>query len=128
MDRRRETPWENDRDPAPTTQRPMPVPSGKFEGGLNMSSSESALQLRLFVAADSPSSRDAQRNLGAALTRAGLAADAFILVDVFEHPEMALEAGVIVTPMLEIVRGRQRQLVAGRLSSESELISRLSGT
>ena len=50
-----------------------------------------------------------------------------MLVDVFDHPEMAIEAGVIVTPTLEIVRGRQRQLVAGRLSSKSELIARLSG-
>lgn len=91
-----------------------------------MSPEGSVLQLRLFVAADSPSSRDAQRNLGAALASAGLSADSFVLVDVFEHPEAALEAGVIVTPMLEIVRGRQRQLIAGRLSSQSELVARLS--
>jgi len=87
----------------------------------------SAMQLRLFVAADSPSSRDAQRNLGAALVRIGLNAENVVLVDVFDHPEAAIEAGIIVTPTLEIVRGRRRQLVAGRLSSETDLIARLSG-
>ena len=97
------------------------------EGRSDVSTGRSHPSLRLFVAADSPSSRDAQRNLGVALARIGLPSEAFVLVDVFDHPEMAIEAGVIVTPTLEIVRGRKRQLVAGRLSSESELIARLSG-
>lgn len=92
-----------------------------------LTGNQQGTSLRLFVAADSPSSRDAQRNLSAAMTRMGLPAEAVILVDVFDHPEMALDAGVIVTPTLEIVRGRQRQLVAGRLSSEDELIARLTG-
>lgn len=92
-----------------------------------MASEQQAPSLRLFVAADSPSSRDARRNLDAAIERLGLPGDCLVLVDVFDHPELALDAGVIVTPTLEIVRGRQRQLVVGRLSSEHDLQARLLG-
>lgn len=61
--------------------------------------------LRLFVADSSPSSTAAQRSLRGALGTLGWSANSVTVIDIFDDPQAALNAGVLTTPALVVTRG-----------------------
>ncbi len=69
----------------------------------------------LFIADDSPNSRAAIANLTRALAAVNLSVAAVEIVDVYEQPELAATARVLVTPSL-IKRADPRQRILGDLS------------
>jgi hypothetical protein len=74
----------------------------------------------LFVAGDSPNSRMAMANLRRALALLGSNLDNVRIIDVFEDPEAASEAHVLVTPtLLRASDSRTRML--GDLSNPAQL-------
>ncbi len=85
-----------------------------------------SLRLRLFVTDESPGSCAARHNLAAALESLGLPAEMVEEIDVMVLPELAIKAGILVTPTLEIMRGAERWLIAGRLTVTDALVARLS--
>ncbi|MDQ0314569.1 circadian clock KaiB family protein [Amorphus orientalis] len=82
-------------------------------------------RLRLFVTADSPGSLAARRNLETIMEAIGIGMGEVEIVDVLKNPAAALEADVIVTPALEIVRNDRRLLIAGRLDDMDAVRARL---
>jgi circadian clock protein KaiB len=74
----------------------------------------------LFVARDSPNSRMAIANLQRALLQLGSNPDNVRIVDVFEHPEEASEAHVLVTPTL-LRASDSRTRIHGDLSNPLQL-------
>lgn len=80
--------------------------------------------LRLFVAGEAPNSRIARDNLRRFQEQADDTVFDVEIVDVLEHPQVALESGVFVTPALQIVEPSPGRLVFGNLSNQ-EILSAL---
>ena len=75
----------------------------------------------LFVAGDSPNSRAASSNVKRALRQLGERAAAVRIIDVFEDPQAASEARVLVTPTL--LRASQAGArIQGDLSNPDQLL------
>jgi circadian clock protein KaiB len=75
----------------------------------------------LFVAGDSPNSRAASATLRRALAQLGEGPDAIRIIDVFEDPQAASEARVLVTPTL--LRGSDARVrILGDLSNPGQLL------
>ena len=82
-------------------------------------------RFRLYVAGQGPNSRLAIANLTALC-------DAYLpgrhqveIVDVFEHPDRALEDGVLLTPQLVILSASPVQMIIGNLSHTEVLLQAL---
>jgi len=78
--------------------------------------------LILFVAGDSPNSRAAVANLRRTLTTLGGSEDDIEIIDVFERPDIASMARVLVTPAL-IRRSDPQARILGDLSSTQQLLA-----
>jgi hypothetical protein len=76
--------------------------------------------LILFVAGDSPNSRAALANLRRYLSTSGGSEDDIEIIDVFERPDIASMASVLVTPAL-VRRSDPRTRILGDLSSRQQL-------
>jgi hypothetical protein len=77
--------------------------------------------LILFVAGDSPNSRAAVANLRRTLSTLGGSADDVEIIDVFERPDIASMARVLVTPAL-LRRSDPQARILGDLSSTQQLL------
>jgi circadian clock protein KaiB len=75
---------------------------------------------RLFVAGRSPNSAAALRNILRALEALGRGHTDLEVVDVYDHPGIALEFRVMVTPTL-LARENPEQRLIGDLSAQSQL-------
>jgi circadian clock protein KaiB len=75
----------------------------------------------LFVAGASPNSRAATANLQRALAKAGLRAGNVDVVDVYERPDLAAAARVLVTPAL-LRRSDPQMRILGDLSDPGQLV------
>jgi hypothetical protein len=78
--------------------------------------------LILFVAGDSPNSRAAVANLRRTLVALGGSDDDIEIIDVFERPDVASLARVLVTPAL-LRRSDPRARILGDLSSAQQLLA-----
>jgi RecA-family ATPase len=78
--------------------------------------------LILFVAGDSPNSRAAVANLRRTLATLGLSEADIEIIDVFERPDVASLASVLVTPAL-IRRSDPHLRILGDLSSTQQLLA-----
>ena len=78
--------------------------------------------LILFVAGDSPNSRAAVANLRRTLAALGASDDDIQIIDVFERPDIASTAKVLVTPAL-IRRSDPQARILGDLSSAQQLLA-----
>jgi circadian clock protein KaiB len=78
--------------------------------------------LILFVAGDSPNSRAAVSNLRRTLATLGGSEDDIEIIDVFERPDIASTARVLVTPAL-IRRSDPQARILGDLSSTQQLLA-----
>jgi hypothetical protein len=78
--------------------------------------------LILFVSGDSPNSRAAIGNLHRALADIGLSDEDVEIVDVFDRPDIAATARVLVTPAL-IRRADPEARILGDLSSTTQLVT-----
>ncbi len=81
-------------------------------------------RLTLFVAGRASHSRKAVNSLRALCKEHFGRADAFDVVDVYEHPDLALKEEVFLTPALIINTGETRQMIIGNLS-DPEPVARL---
>lgn len=88
---------------------------------------EARARLCLFVTSTSPASEAARKNLESVLAEIGSAIDDVEIVDVLDDPGSALEAGVMVTPTLSIIRNKKRLLIAGRLTDIGQVAARING-
>jgi hypothetical protein len=75
----------------------------------------------LFIAGNSPNSRAASANLQRALAKLGENPDAVHIIDVFEYPEAASAARVLVTPTL-LRRSDLGARILGDLSNPVQLV------
>lgn len=74
----------------------------------------------LFIAGDSPNSRAATANLNRALATLGRTAHEIEIIDVYDNPEAASAARVLVTPAL-ILRSNPKVRILGDLSATALL-------
>jgi hypothetical protein len=79
-------------------------------------------QLILFVAGDSPNSRAALANLRRTLSTLGGSEEDLEIIDVFERPDLASIARVLVTPTL-LRRSDPHVRILGDLSSTQQLLA-----
>lgn len=79
------------------------------------------LQIRLYIAGDSPNSARAVANLDAALTDLGGSLREVEIVDVLRAPERGLRDGVLVTPMLVRLSPLPERRILGNLSDGAVL-------
>ena len=78
--------------------------------------------LVLFVAGDSPNSRAAVANLRRTLATLGNSEEDVEIIDVFDRPDIASTARVLVTPAL-IRRSDPQARILGDLSSTQQLLA-----
>lgn len=77
--------------------------------------------VRVFVAGDAPASRSALTILSGVLDALNVPGERVRVVDVLRQPAAALEAGVLVTPSLEVVRGDGPRWFVGDLTRAQTL-------
>ena len=83
------------------------------------------LQVRLYVAGDSPNSARALANLRAAIAELAGAPDDVEIIDVLQTPERGLRDGILVTPMLVRVAPAPERRILGNLSDRAALLGML---
>jgi len=81
--------------------------------------------MELYIAGESPSSRQARLDLEAIVERLGGTAAEIVVVDVLVHPEAALAQQIFTTPSLVATCNGRRTLVVGDLSDHAALAKRL---
>ncbi len=84
------------------------------------------LQIRLYVAGDSPNSAKAAANLHALLAELERTPHEVEIVDVLRDPTRGLRDGVLVTPMLVRVAPTPERRILGNLSDRTLLLDVLS--
>src|SRR4051812_44651274 len=86
----------------------------------------SELRLKLFVAGDTPRTREAAANL-ARMCREMLAGEAEVeTVDVLQHPDIADEYRILTTPTVVRVAPAPRRRVTGDLRDPAQVLAALS--
>lgn len=83
------------------------------------------LQFRLYVAGEGPNSQLAITNLKALCEKYFPSGNAAEIIDVFEHPALALQEGVLVTPLLCVISGNNVQKFIGDLSKTAAVLESL---
>lgn len=79
------------------------------------------LQLRLYVAGDSPNSIIARSNLESVIARLAKEDVSLEIVDVLRDPERGLKDGVLVTPMVVKVAPAPERRIVGNLKDRAQL-------
>jgi circadian clock protein KaiB len=93
--------------------------------GAELPQDSSMFRFRLYIGGDTPNSAQALANLKALCTRHLPGQSTLELVDVFREPELALEAGVFMTPTLvRLAPGRVLRIV-GTLAHEHLVLQAL---
>jgi len=82
-------------------------------------------RFRLYIAGQGPNSRLAAANLAALCDKHLAGRHSVETVDVFEHPERALEDGIFLTPQLLILSLTPVQTIIGNLSQPDVLLRTL---
>lgn len=85
-----------------------------------------AITLQLFIAGNSPGSRRARANLEAWGREHGQVSIEVEIIDVFEVPDRALAAGVLLTPQLVVDGPGGRTVIVGDLADTGLLNEALS--
>jgi circadian clock protein KaiB len=80
-------------------------------------------RLTAFIAGDSPSSRQAMRNLTGVLDSLAIPPERLQVVDVLTDPGAALDAGALVTPSLQAVRAGRTRWFLGDLTDQRDLVA-----
>lgn len=86
---------------------------------------EPKVQFRLYIAGQGPNSRLAVANLASLCETYLVDRCETEIVDVFHHPERALEDGIFLTPQLLIVSPPPSQSIIGNLSRPEVLLQAL---
>ncbi len=86
---------------------------------------EPKVQFRLYIAGQGPNSRLAVANLAALCDTYLVGRYETEIVDVFHHPERALEDGTFLTPQLVILSPLPVQSIIGNLSNTDVLLQAL---
>jgi circadian clock protein KaiB len=85
----------------------------------------SRIRLRLYIAGHAPNSVRAMANIEAICAAEFALVHELEIVDVFHHPQRALEDGIIVTPTLIKLMPLPVARVIGDLSDRSQVLSTL---
>lgn len=88
-------------------------------------SQQSAVQFQIFIAGESPNSRQALRNLQAFCDENLAGRYAIDVIDVFKEPERAMEAGVLLTPLTIKIAPSPAIKILGSLSNREPLLQTL---
>ena len=83
------------------------------------------VQFRLYVAGQGPNSRLAIANLATLCDEHLQGRHEVEVVDVFEHPDRALQDGILLTPQLVILSATPVQSIIGNLSHTQVLLRAL---
>jgi len=81
--------------------------------------------MELYIAGDSPSSRQARLDLVEIVRRLGDATTEIVVIDVLVNPQAALAQQIFTTPSLIAIQNGRKTLVVGDLSDHEALARRL---
>jgi circadian clock protein KaiB len=83
--------------------------------------------IRLYIARTTPNSVRAEQRLMALMKELGntVSSVRVEIVDVFNHPKRAIIDGIIVTPTVVCIRGRERTSIMGDLTDITQLAALL---
>jgi len=90
--------------------------------GKTTAGSSAVVVLRLYVAGNAPNSAQAVANLEAICREYLAGAHDLEIIDVLEHPERAMAAGILVTPTLTKLYPSPAIQVIGNLSDKSKVL------
>lgn len=99
--------------------------AAKRPGSRKQRVGDTDVQLRLYVAGDGPNSAIARANVTKLLEQDHGFTATLTVVDIFDHPELALEDEVLVTPMLVRLSPPPRYRIVGTMSDQKALIQLL---
>ena len=90
-----------------------------------MTTGEQRLQLRLYLACESPNSVAALANVRKLLADHPLRPVDFEVIDVLQDPERGLQAGILMTPMLVRIAPAPERRILGSLRDRAMLMGLL---
>ncbi len=87
--------------------------------------SKSAIHFRLYIAGEGPNSLLAISNLNRLCATIAPQPESIEIVDVFMHPDQALQENVLITPTLVLSVGGETRRIVGNLSQPDVVLRAL---